>query len=73
MSNSVKALSDEEFILMLRLLHRYASTEMDQFDLWRFDTSSSRVFVEISWRPAPGADASAYTDLSHLIDDSQSN
>ena len=58
-------LSEEEFRQMLRLLRRYASIEMDQWDLFKFDIQSGRVFVSISL--SAGGHEEAYTDVSSFI------
>jgi hypothetical protein len=58
-------LSDEECREMFRLLHRYASTELDQFEDFKFDTKFGKVFVSIS-RSAQGHDE-AFTDINHLL------
>ena len=50
---------------MFRLLHRYASTELDQFEDFKFDTKFGKVFVSIS-RSAQGHDE-AFTDINHLL------
>lgn len=62
-----KRLSGEEIRQMFRLLYRYASTDMDQWDLFKFDSNfGDKVFVSISLSPAPGH-ADNYTDVSHLL------
>jgi hypothetical protein len=58
-------LSEEEFRQMFRLLRRYASTEMDQWDRFKFDTQWGRVFVSIS--VSGGGYEEAYTDVSDFI------
>jgi len=58
-------LSDDECRQMFRLLHRYASTEMDQWDLFKFDTKYGKVFVSISL--SSGGSEEGFTDVSHLI------
>ena len=62
-----KKLSDDEFSSMVTLLRRYVETEMDQWELWKFDTSRSKTFVSVSMYPSHGGTEDAYTDLSHLL------
>lgn len=64
---SNEKLSDAEFKQMLNLISRYASTEMDQWEAWKIDSSFSKIYVDISMKPeSPGAEES-YTDFSYLI------
>lgn len=58
-------LSDDEFRQMFRLLHRYASTEMDQWDNFKFDYNYGKVFVSISL--SAGGHEDAFVDVSHLV------
>ena len=58
-------LSDAEYQHMFRLLHRYASTELDQFEDFKFDTRFGKVFISIS-RSAQGHDE-AFSDINHLL------
>ena len=58
-------LSDDEFRQMFRLLHRYASTEMDQWGNFKFDYEYGTVFVSIS--VSAGGHEDAFVDLSHLV------
>ena len=46
-------LSDAEFREMVRLLARFAERELDQFALWKFNTSYGLVYTLIS-RALPG-------------------
>ena len=64
--NSNKKLSDKELRQMVILLKRYASMDMDQFDLWKFDTDFGKVFVEISMKPS-GPEES-YTDINKFME-----
>jgi len=54
---------------MLTLLNRYVITEMDQWELWKFETGYGKIYIEISMEPS-GADE-AYIDVTHLIDQEQ--
>lgn len=53
---------------MVELLKRYVEHDMDQWELWKFDTKRSTVFVNVSLYPAEGAAEDAYTDLSDLVE-----
>jgi hypothetical protein len=41
-------LSEAEFESMIHLLKRYASTELDQFSIWKLNTRYGEVFVSIA-------------------------
>ena len=60
-------LSDDEFAQMITLLRRYTATEMDQWELWKFDIPSSTIYVSVSMGPVHGGEADMYTDLGHLL------
>ena len=64
-------MSKEEFVEMLNLMKRYIETEMDQFELWKFDTRRSEIFVNISMMPQYEGTEEAYTNLNHLLIESQ--
>jgi hypothetical protein len=55
---------DDDVRQLMRLLHRYAETELDQWEAWRFATSFGEVFVEMRRAPSPGYDAGAYLDMA---------
>lgn len=61
-------MSKEEFTQMLQLLKRYASTEMDQFELWKFDTSFSKIYINMSMIPSHEGTEDAYTDVSKILE-----
>lgn len=63
---SQQKLTDQEFRTMFTLLHRYVRTEMDQWELWKFDTTYGKIYIEVSMESS-GADE-AYIDVTHLID-----
>ena len=63
---SNKLLSEDEFKNMINLIHRYAELNMDQWELWKFDTSRGEAYVKISMK-SDGPDE-AYSDLDHLIE-----
>lgn len=62
-------MSKEEFIQMIQLLKRYASTEMDQWELWKFDTEFSKIYINMSMIPSHEGTEAAYTDLSHVLEE----
>ena len=55
-------LSDEEFVEMVGLLHRHVETDMDQWELWSFDSSRGKIYINVSLK-ADGPDT-AYDDLN---------
>lgn len=63
---SFEKLSDEEIRQMATLIKRYACTDMDQFDLWKFDTDFGKIFVEISMKPSGPEEA--YSDINKFMD-----
>jgi len=63
-------MSQDEFVLMLKLLKRFASTEMDQFALFKFDTSFSKIYVNMSMCPPVEGTEDMYSELSHLLEQS---
>jgi hypothetical protein len=58
-------LTKDEFVLLTGLLKRYAETQMDQWELWSFNTNKSRIYVSISMKPS-GPEA-AYKSLDEII------
>jgi hypothetical protein len=58
-------LTKDEFVLLAKLLKRYAETQMDQWELWSFDTETSKIYVTISMKPS-GSEA-AYKSLNEII------
>ncbi len=64
---SDKALTDDEFALLVRLLRRYVATDMDQFENWKFEGPHSTVYVEIGFNPGRQGTEDSYADLSHLL------
>jgi hypothetical protein len=62
---TMDSLTEEEFKEMLRLLERFVSTDMDQWEFWKFDSPRGKVFVEVGLEPRGNEDA--YTELSHLL------
>ncbi len=62
-------LSDEEFKQMMNYLNRYASTDMDQWAMWRFNSDrGGYMHVTIQMGPDPDVSDDEYIDLSHLIE-----
>ena len=64
MENKEK-LSEKEFTQMIKLLNRYVVTEMDQWELWSFDTNFSKIYIEISMKTEYSDEA--YTNMNHII------
>ena len=58
-------LTDEEHKLMVRLLYRFANTELDQFENAKFETKFGPVFFSIS-RSSGGYD-DAFHDITDVI------
>jgi len=61
-------MSKEEFVQMLKLLKRYVESEMDQFEMIVFDTSRSKIYVNLSMCPPVEGTEGMYSDLSHLLE-----
>ena len=59
-------LTEQELRAMFTLLHRYVMTEMDQWELWKFDTDLGKIYIDVSMEPF-GSEES-YLDVMHLID-----
>lgn len=59
-------MSDEEIREMFRLIKRYTTTEMDQWDIFMFDSEYGRVYVNFS-RSLPGGEDMCI-DVNHLLD-----
>jgi hypothetical protein len=49
----IDRMSADEVEQLARLLHRYAETELDQFDDWRLDTEIGPVYVSMSMELPP--------------------
>lgn len=60
-----KKLTEKEFTQMIKLLHRYVNTEMDQWELWFFDTNISRIYIDISMITTSSEEA--YTNMNTII------
>jgi hypothetical protein len=60
-------MSDEDFRTLVKLLHRYAETELDQWELWRLPTIFGDVFIEVRRSATPGTAAVDYVDLSAWV------
>lgn len=58
-------LTKDEFVLLAKLLKRYAETQMDQWELWSFDTHTSKIYVTISMKP--NGPETAYKSLDEII------
>ena len=62
-------LTDEEHKQMVRLIYRFANTELDQFENVKFDTEYGPVFFSIS-RSSGGYD-DAFHDITAVIKEDQ--
>ena len=60
-------MTDQEFSQMVTLLSKFANTEMDQFEGWKFNSEFGKIYVSISMY-AEG-DCSAYTDVTSAINE----
>ncbi|TQF67873.1 hypothetical protein [Pseudoalteromonas luteoviolacea] len=60
-----KKMTDEEFSQMITLLSRFADTEMDQFESWKFESEYGEIYVNISIHAEE--DGSEYTDVTKAI------
>ncbi len=67
---SHQPLTDQELKTMFNLLHRYVMTAMDQWELWKFNTTKyGEIYIDVSM-DSSGADE-AYVDVTHLIEQEQ--
>ena len=62
-------LTDDELRILVRLLHRFAVADMDQFENWRFPTEYGEVYVSMSRAPIPPAVPDSYDDLGPWLAD----
>ena len=58
-------LTDEEFIKMFQLLSRYMTTEMDQWDAWKFKAEYGEMFIHLDMKPL--GDTHMYDDMTNLL------
>ncbi|MBB4915553.1 hypothetical protein [Streptosporangium saharense] len=58
------SLSDTEFQTFLALLRRFVEHDLDQFELWRFETMYGSVHVNMSRAPLPGVAPDSYRRMS---------
>lgn len=56
-------MNDDELAAFLRLLHRYAEVELDQWEAWRCGTAYGEVFVTIGREPPAGYDRELFQPL----------
>ncbi len=63
--NESQKLSESEFSEMLRLIHRFSVSEMDQWEQWKFDSEFGKVFVSITRQPSGPEEA--YAELTHML------
>ena len=62
-------LTDQEFKTMFTLLHRHVTTEMDQWELWKFDIVYGKIYTEVSM-DSSGLEE-AHIDVTHLSKQAQ--
>ncbi|MEX2961556.1 hypothetical protein [Microbulbifer sp. TYP-18] len=60
-------LSDAEFKQMLELLKRYVENDMDQWELWKFDSNFSKIYVNVSMKPVHPSTEEAYVDMNNFF------
>lgn len=60
-----KPLSEEEFKTMFRLIKRHAETSMDQWELWKFNSSKGMLFVDLKLSNI--ANEQSYIDVGELL------
>jgi hypothetical protein len=63
-----ESLTDDQLRTLSTLLWRFASADMDQWELWRFPTIDGEIYVDVSRQPSQGGSPEAYTDISRWID-----
>ena len=52
---------------MIEFLRRHTATEMDQWELWKFDIPVSTIYVSVSMKPSHEGAEDMYVDLNHLV------
>ena len=67
MMKKTEKLTEEEFKQMINLLNRYVSTDMDQWEMWKFNSSRCPIYISISMMREPTASEEAYIDLTKFI------
>jgi len=60
-------LSEDEFALMVKLLRRYAATDMDQHESWKFDIPPDTIYLIISMSPLYEGTEDSHINLNHLL------
>ena len=65
MATASDGFTDDDFRLLATLLHRYCSTELDQFDHWRVRTPFGSVFIALTQALPSDHPESAYVDITH--------
>ncbi|MFQ6198755.1 hypothetical protein [Streptomyces sp. NPDC000405] len=56
-------LSDEELEQFRRLMHRFCSHDLDQWEAWQMGTPHGPVYITLSRALPPNVDAEAYRRL----------
>jgi hypothetical protein len=64
--SKAEKLTEDEINQMFHLVKRYTETEMDQWDLWKFDTKFQKVYMSLT-REVSKEEEEAYIDISHLL------
>ena len=67
MADGATPMSDEEFRTMVKLLHRYAETELDQWEAWRLPTTYGDVFINVRKSLALGDTLESYDNLASWV------
>ncbi|WP_062433600.1 hypothetical protein [Herbidospora daliensis] len=60
------SLSDEEFDTLNGLLRRLSEYDLDQFLLWKLQTTYGRVYISITRDHWPGSSDETYNELPPL-------
>ncbi len=62
---NLKKLSKAEFVEMLQLIKRHAVKDMDQWAIWKLDSTRGNIYISISNTPLVSEEE--YIELNHLI------
>ena len=64
-----KELDKAEFKQMCELIRRYSEYNMDQWELWKFNTKYSEVFVSIGRQPSCPGTADAHSNINAVFEE----
>lgn len=67
--NTKEKLTDAELTQMLKLLKRFVETEVDQWAAWKFSTSFSEIYVDVSMIPSHPGTEEMYIDVNNCFDE----